>query len=50
MIIAASAMLSAFSATEPACAQKQGGILRQYIIDSPASMSIHEGPLWPSAR
>jgi len=42
MIIAASAMLSAFSATEPACAQKQGGILRQYIIDSPASMSIHE--------
>src|SRR5215469_9151310 len=42
MIIAAGAMLSAFSATEPACAQKQGGILRQYIIDSPASMSIHE--------
>ena len=26
----------------PALAQKQGGILRQYIIDSPASMSIHE--------
>src|SRR5215472_9643422 len=42
MIIAAGAMLSAFSATEPACAQKQGGILRQYMIDSPASMSIHE--------
>jgi peptide/nickel transport system substrate-binding protein len=26
----------------PAIAQKSGGILRQYIIDSPASMSIHE--------
>ena len=26
----------------PAAAQKSGGILRQYIIDSPASMSIHE--------
>src|SRR5215510_4051939 len=26
----------------PALAQKQGGVLRQYIIDSPASMSIHE--------
>src|SRR5439155_849488 len=29
-------------ATGPAAAQKHGGILRQYIIDSPASMSIHE--------
>jgi peptide/nickel transport system substrate-binding protein len=26
----------------PAVAQKSGGILRQHIIDSPASMSIHE--------
>src|SRR5271166_3141137 len=25
-----------------AAAQKSGGILRQYMIDSPASMSIHE--------
>ena len=25
-----------------AAAQKSGGVLRQYIIDSPASMSIHE--------
>jgi peptide/nickel transport system substrate-binding protein len=25
-----------------AYAQKQGGILRQYIVDSPAAMSIHE--------
>ena len=35
------ALLSVITAT-PALAQKQGGILRQYIIDSPASMSIHE--------
>ena len=35
-------LLVALSAGPPALAQKQGGILRQYIIDSPASMSIHE--------
>src|ERR1700730_17198615 len=29
-------------ATGTAVAQKHGGILKQYIIDSPASMSIHE--------
>src|ERR1041385_628538 len=28
--------------TGHAMAQKSGGILREYIIDSPASMSIHE--------
>src|SRR3954454_347518 len=28
--------------SSPAALQKSGGILRQYIIDSPASMSIHE--------
>src|SRR5215471_16173644 len=28
--------------TPPAFAQKEGGTLRQYLIDSPASMSIHE--------
>ena len=28
--------------TSGAFAQKSGGILRQYIVDSPASMSIHE--------
>jgi len=28
--------------SSPALAQKPGGTLRQYIIDSPASMSIHE--------
>src|SRR6476620_12304865 len=39
---AAGALLSVITAPAPALAQKQGGILRQYIIDSPASMSIHE--------
>ena len=29
-------------AMTPAVAQKQGGILRQHIVDSPASLSIHE--------
>ena len=32
----------ALSFTDPALAQKQGGILKSYSIDSPASMSIHE--------
>jgi peptide/nickel transport system substrate-binding protein len=36
------ALLLAALAAHPALAQKQGGILRQYMIDSPASMSIHE--------
>src|SRR6266550_3229631 len=27
---------------EPASAQKHGGILKMYMADSPASMSIHE--------
>src|SRR5438132_3891572 len=40
--IAASALLAAMSAAGPATAQKPGGVLRQYMIDSPASMSIHE--------
>jgi hypothetical protein len=42
LIIAVSALLLAFAAPEPAAAQKQGGILKSYSIDSPASMSIHE--------
>src|SRR6266478_8670245 len=36
------ALLIAMVTVAPASAQKQGGILRQYMIDSPASMSIHE--------
>src|SRR5690242_15033176 len=39
---AAGALLGVILAAAPALAQKQGGILRQYINDSPASMSIHE--------
>src|SRR5208282_4825559 len=39
---AAAGVLILLAATPSALAQKQGGILRQYIIDSPASMSIHE--------
>ena len=41
-IIAAGLLLSTLIAAEPACAQKRGGILKSYSIDSPASMSIHE--------
>jgi peptide/nickel transport system substrate-binding protein len=39
---AISGLLIILAAAPSALAQKQGGILRQYIIDSPASMSIHE--------
>ena len=39
---AAAGLLIVLSAAPAALAQKSGGILRQYIIDSPASMSIHE--------
>src|SRR6267143_1696170 len=38
----AAPMLVASAAAGPASAQKQGGILRMYSPDSPASMSIHE--------
>ena len=40
--VAAGALLVAISMGGPATAQKSGGVLRQYMIDSPASMSIHE--------
>src|SRR5690349_17659833 len=36
------AMLAASFAAGPSIAQKQGGILKIYMLDSPASMSIHE--------
>src|SRR5713101_9495376 len=39
---AASALLIAISVNGTAFAQKQGGILKMYSPDSPASMSIHE--------
>src|ERR1700688_3727947 len=35
-------MIAAIGMANPGLAQKPGGILKQYIIDSPASMSIHE--------
>src|SRR6201998_3364261 len=36
------ALIATLLVAEPAFAQKQGGILRMYSPDSPASMSIHE--------
>jgi peptide/nickel transport system substrate-binding protein len=39
---AAAGLLITLAAAQAASAQKQGGVLRQYMIDSPASMSIHE--------
>src|SRR5580693_4377198 len=41
-LAAAASLLVALFAAEPALAQKQGGILKMYNPDSPASMSIHE--------
>jgi peptide/nickel transport system substrate-binding protein len=41
-MIAVVGALVLMAATGIALAQKRGGILRQYIVDSPASMSIHE--------
>jgi peptide/nickel transport system substrate-binding protein len=41
-LAAAGTLVTAMANSGAALAQKQGGILRQYINDSPASMSIHE--------
>jgi peptide/nickel transport system substrate-binding protein len=41
LLVAAAALLLALSAA-PAAAQKQGGILKIYMLDSPASLSPHE--------
>jgi len=41
-LAAAGGVMVAVAISVPVWAQKQGGILRQYMIDSPASMSIHE--------
>ena len=38
----AGGVMMAMTISAPLWAQKQGSILRQYMIDSPASMSIHE--------
>ena len=54
--LAAGGLLVAMLTTGTAFAQKQGGVLRVYHWDSPASMSIHEeatvaseGPIWGSS-
>ena len=41
-LIAVFGVLALMTAPTTAFAQKHGGILREHIIDSPASMSIHE--------
>jgi peptide/nickel transport system substrate-binding protein len=41
-LAASAALLLALLATEPALAQKPGGVLRMYHFDSPASLSLHE--------
>src|SRR6201997_761790 len=41
-LAAAGALLTVLAAADASFAQKQGGILRMYSPDSPASMSIHE--------
>ena len=41
-LAAAGSLFLAMLAAEAAFAQKQGGILKMYSPDSPASMSIHE--------
>src|SRR5689334_3099241 len=40
--LAAAGLLAAMFSPDAAFAQKQGGILKVYFFDSPASMSIHE--------
>jgi peptide/nickel transport system substrate-binding protein len=42
ILAAVGMLLAAIAVSGGALAQKQGGVLREYIIDSPASMSIHE--------
>ncbi len=42
ILAAVGASLTAMAGADAAFAQKQGGILRMYSPDSPASMSIHE--------
>src|SRR5437667_12058794 len=42
VLSAAAASLMAMALTDAAFAEKQGGVLKMYSPDSPASMSIHE--------
>src|SRR5438046_5054844 len=41
-LAAAAGLLAAFLLPHLAIAQKQGGVLKVFFFDSPASMSIHE--------
>src|SRR6266478_585433 len=41
-IVAVGTLMTAMAAPDAAFAQKQGGVLTAYSLDSPASMSIHE--------
>jgi hypothetical protein len=41
-LAAAAGLLAAIVSPHLALAQKQGGVLKVYFFDSPASMSIHE--------
>jgi peptide/nickel transport system substrate-binding protein len=40
--VVVAALVAAIAVAGPARAQKPGGVLREWLIDSPASMSIHE--------
>ena len=42
LLVVVAALVLATTAADPAVAQKQGGVLKIYFFDSPASMSIHE--------
>src|SRR5260370_33457934 len=42
MLAATGALLLAMSATDPAFAQKPGGVLRVHANDSPPSLAMHE--------
>jgi len=42
LLVVVAALVLATTAADPAVAQKQGGVLKVYFFDSPASMSIHK--------
>jgi peptide/nickel transport system substrate-binding protein len=44
MLLATAAALTAMAAADAAFAQKRGGILKMYSLDSPPSMSMLDGP------
>ena len=49
--LTAASLLLWISTTDPSFAQKQGGILKMYHVDSPPSASIHEeAPSLPRSR